>query len=965
MRVHPGGRALTTPGLALAALAALAAATITVGVVTASPASAALPGASAALTRAPYLTDLTQTSVQLSWATSTQQTGVIEYGPPGNCTAASATATSKGSPITVGDVTEYQNSITVAGLSPATTYCYRITSTGSNPVDLLGSNASPQFTTLEPAGGSQPLSFDVLGDWGDTTDSGTNDGSVNVNQAGVDAQIAGSGAQFAVTTGDLAYPGGTQTDYGDLNQTGANISAVFGPSYWAVPGESIPLYNVSGNHGLNSTFIKNMPEQGSAAASGGVYGMVPYPSIDGTSAASYPASYYAFTAGGVRFYMLDAAWADTNTGSATGGTCGSHCAAYQVDHDAHWTQSSAEYQWLASDLAAHPGGLKFAFFHYPLYADNSTQPNDAYLDDTPGSTGSLEQLLHDNGVELAFNGHAHIYQRNIATPGGVTSYVTGGGGAQVEPVSHCSTTDAYAIGWSYSSSKGSACGAAPSPSSDGQVYHFLKVTVNGATVTVNPVNSQGQAFDPQTYDFDPDSTPPSAPGNLAVSQPSSTKNKLTWTAATDNIGVSAYDIYRNGSYLATVGPNVTSYTDSAAVAGTSYTYRVAARDLAGNTASASVSTGGTQDTTPPTPPTGLTAGATGYTAVSLSWQASTDNVGVASYTIMRNGKPVATVGGNQTSYADSGLTPGTSYSYQVTAADPAGNVSQASNTASATTEADTTPPTAPGSLTATGVTASQVGLSWSPSSDNVGVTGYQVVRNGSVIATASGTSYTDTTVAPSTSYTYQVIAVDAAGNSTASGTLTVTTPAAGTIFSDGFESGDLSQWTTVSGLAVESAIAHTGTFAAQESSTGAATYAYRALPGSYTNLWVQSWVYVQSAATSANLFGFRASTGGSIINLYLSPTGKLALRNNVGGVTTTSTTQMPAGGWHRLVLHAVINGTSGSVDVSLDGTAVTGLSLTGQNLGINPISSVQLGDTASGRTYTIDFDDIAVAQSPF
>jgi hypothetical protein len=74
---------------------------------------------------------------------------------------------------------------------------------------------------------------------------------------------------------------------------------------------------------------------------------------------------------------------------------------------------------------------------------------------------------------------------------------------------------------------------------------------------------------------------------------------------------------------------------------------------------------------------------------------------------------------------------------------------------------------------------------------------------------------------------------------------------------------------------------------------------------------------------------------------------------------------MPAGGWHRLVLHAVINGTSGSVDVSLDGTAVTGLSLTGQNLGINPISSVQLGDTASGRTYTIDFDDIAVAQSPF
>jgi hypothetical protein len=94
--------------------------------------------------------------------------------------------------------------------------------------------------------------------------------------------------------------------------------------------------------------------------------MVPYPSIDGTTPATYPTSYYAFTVGGVRFYMLDAAWANSNTGSATGGSCGSPCVMYQVDHDAHWTATSAEYQWLASDLSAHPGGLKFAFFHFPL-----------------------------------------------------------------------------------------------------------------------------------------------------------------------------------------------------------------------------------------------------------------------------------------------------------------------------------------------------------------------------------------------------------------------------------------------------------------------------------------------------------------------------------------------------------------------------------------------------------------------
>jgi len=948
----------------IVALPGVTAVVLALGVLTAGPASASLSGANAALTRAPYLTDLTQTSVQVNWATNAQYTGVVEYGPPGSCTANSVIAGKLGSPITVGTVNEYQNSVTVTGLSPGTAYCYRITNTGSSPLDLLGSNPSPQFTTLEAAGGTQPLTFDVLGDWGDTTNSGVNDGSLNVNQAGVDAQIAASGAQFAVTTGDLAYPGGSQTEYGDLNQTGANISAVFGPSFWAAPGETIPLYVVSGNHGLNSTFITNMPEQASAAASGGVYAMTPYPSIDGTTAASYPTSYYAFSTGGVRFYMLDASWADSNTGTATGGSCGSACKLYQVDHDAHWTASSAEYQWLASDLAAHPGGLKFAFSHFPLYADNSTQPNDTYLDNTPGSTGSLEQLLHDNGVQLAFNGHAHIYQRNIATPGGVTSYVTGGGGAKAEPVSHCSSTDAYALGWLYSSSSGSACGAAAKPTSDAQVFGFLKVTVNGSTVTVAPVNSHGQSFDNDTYNFAPDSVPPSAPGNLTLTKTSSTTNKLSWAAATDNVGVSAYDIYRSGTYLATVGPGVTSYTDSTATAGASYTYQVPARDLAGNTASASVSTGGTADTTPPTAPPNLTATATGFTSVSLSWGASTDNVGVTGYTVLRNGTAVITLPGTTTSYTDTGLAPGTGYTYQVTASDAAGNVSQPSNTLPVTTQADTTPPTPPGTPAATSVTASQVGLSWTPSTDNVGVVGYRVLRGGSVIASVSGTSYTDTTVAPSTSYTYQVVSYDAAGNTAAGGTLQVTTPAAGTVFSDGFETGDLSQWTTVNGLTVQQALTHSGAYAAQETSTGAATYAYKTLPARYTELWAQSWVYVQSATGSANLFGFRGSTGGSIINLYSSPTGKIALRNNVGQVTTVSTTPMPTGGWHRLVLHAIINGMSGSVDVSLDGTAVPGLTLTGQNLGTNPITALQLGDTSTGRTYTIDFDDVAVSTSP-
>jgi hypothetical protein len=469
------------------------------------PARADLPGADAQLTRAPYLSDLTATSVQVNWGSSVQSRGSVRYGPIGNCAAYTTTSATLGYPMTVNGLKQYRNSVTVTGLSPGTAYCYRILTGVSAPVDLLGTLATPRFTTLEAVGGTAPFSFAVLADWGDTTNSGVNDGSVNVNQANVLARIGESGVRFALSAGDLAYPGGSQTNYGDLNQTGADVSAVFGPRYWAVPGMSVPLFAVSGNHGQNSTSLLNWPGAATATASSGTYAMVDYPSIDGTTAASYPTTYYAIATGGVRIYMLDAAWGNSDTGTATGGACGSHCTIYQVDHDAHWTVSSAQYQWLAQDLAAHPGGVKMAVFHFPLRSDDAAEPDDDYLNLSAGPT-SLEALLHDNGVRLVFNGHAHIYQRNTAPAGGVVSYVTGGGGAKATPVGGgdgCAATDAYAIGWSYSKMKGSACGAAPVPTGAAQVYHFLKVSVSGTTVTVTPTDSLGRTFDVRNYDLTP------------------------------------------------------------------------------------------------------------------------------------------------------------------------------------------------------------------------------------------------------------------------------------------------------------------------------------------------------------------------------------------------------------------------------------------------------------------------------
>ncbi len=661
----------------LGASAALAIALVTV----VGPAAAT---SSTKLIRYPYLTDLTSTSVQVTFDTTvkiTSATGAVRWGTPSGasgCTlsrsSTTAASNSINAPITVVGSVEYQSSITMSGLTAGTTYCYRVYTGGSAPTDLLGTDAAPRFSTMSS---SSPLSFDVFGDWGDTSVNG------GAGQAKIDSLIAASGAKFAVSTGDIAYPTGTQSNYGNLAATGTGNSEVFGPAFWTVAGASTPLFSTTGNHGRSSSYLQNWKQPATVAASNGVYAMQTYSGQDGTTAVSYPSNWYAFSAGGARFYVITADWADTNLGTAAGG-------GYQVDRDYHWQTSSPEYQWLKADLQAHPGGLKFAFFHFPLRSDSATEPSDTFLQsdpNNPAASSSLEGLLYNNGVNLAFNGHSHTYQRNVAPPGAVTSYVTGGGGAALAPIdkSHCNPSTAYAIGWAYTSAQGSKCGAAGTPSSDLQVYHFLKVTVSGKSVTVTPTNAAGATFDPVSYDFGADSTAPTAPSAL-LAVASGTAVNLSWQASAST-DVSAQDLYRNGSFLATVPPNVLNYSDRSPVAGGRYTIR--AHDLAGNQSpdSAPAAVGSGSDATPPSVPQGLSATALGASSVKLAWSASTDNVAVTGYRLLRDGALLTTVAASALSYVDNSVSASSSYSYTVQAVDAAGNASAQSAAATVSTPA--------------------------------------------------------------------------------------------------------------------------------------------------------------------------------------------------------------------------------------------------------------------------------------
>ena len=200
----------------------------------------------------------------------------------------------------------------------------------------------------------------------------------------------------------------------------------------------------------------------------------------------------------------------------------------------------------------------------------------------------------------------------------------------------------------------------------------------------------------------PDSIAPSVPAGLAGTPASTSRIDLTWTAATDSggSGLAGYRLYRNGASapLATVAG--TSYADTGLNANTTYSYRVSAYDTAGNesaqsTPPVSVTTPDVPppDTINPTQPSGLTANGVSSSRIDLAWTAATDagGSGLAGYQIFRNGSPTpinaSPVSG--TTYADLGLAPSTSYSYQVRAIDGAGNVSTLSNAASASTSAPT------------------------------------------------------------------------------------------------------------------------------------------------------------------------------------------------------------------------------------------------------------------------------------
>ncbi len=240
------------------------------------------------------------------------------------------------------------------------------------------------------------------------------------------------------------------------------------------------------------------------------------------------------------------------------------------------------------------------------------------------------------------------------------------------------------------------------------------------------------------------------------------------------------------------------------------------------------------DNEPPSKPTSLQDTNVSSTQVNIEWNASTDNVGVTEYNIYRNGSKIGSSG--LPSYSDNSLMPNTTYSYSVSAFDAATNESELSDTIQVTTPEsspdDNEPPSKPTFLQEINVSSTQVNIEWNASTDNVGVAGYKIYRNGSEIGSSGSPSYSDNILMPNTTYSYSVSALDVAANeSDLSDAIQVTTPESSynSILFETWENNNINNWDddlVVGDTHIDTDPVYDGTYAIKMESSNAGNYAH-------------------------------------------------------------------------------------------------------------------------------------------
>jgi hypothetical protein len=664
-------------------------------------------------------------------------------------------------------------------------------------------------------------------------------------------------------------------------------------------------------------------------------------------------SYYSFDAAGWHFIALN-----------------SNCGLLHI-----CAVGQAEYQWLQNDLNSHTNICTIAYYHHPVF--NIGQ--EGY---TP-TMNDIWALMAQHGVDIVLNGHEHDYQRWVPLDGsgapsstGITELIAGGGGHGTTPF--ITTDSRMAVGFT----------ASPS------TFGALRLQLNQSGASFQYINDLGTILDSGVIPCSgapADTTAPTAPANLTTTASPSNVN-LTWNTSTDNVGISGYDIYRNGSLLTSVG-QVTTYSDTNVTLGATYQYQVKARDGVGNISSFSNTAAVTIQSL---------LFSDGFESGNLSAWTTVTNLAVQQQDVYSGAFGArATSSGSAASYASKSLTTSQSDLYYNlrfkilsqgstsvylqrfrTSSNGAIAGVLVSSTGKLAYHNDVASPAT--TTTSTLVVTKNV---WHQLETHLKINGalsqVEVWYDGARITALSRTDNFGTSpigrihVGDLQSTDVYNVAfdevganasfIDTGGIPTPTPTSTPSptpTPGASLPFSDGFESGNLSAWTAVTNLVVQQQDVFSGAFAARATSSGsAASYASKTLSTSLSDLYYNShFKLVSQGNTSAYLQNFRTSTNGPIVAVFVSNTGKLSYHNDFAPATTASTIVVSQNVWHQLQTHVHINSTSSQIEVWYDGAPVTALSKT-DNFGTTLIGRIHLGDNQTSHIYNIDFDEVEVNNS--
>jgi len=413
---------------------------------------------------------------------------------------------------------------------------------------------------------------------------------------------------------------------------------------------------------------------------------------------------------------------------------------------------------------------------------------------------------------------------------------------------------------------------------------------------------------------------------------------------------------------------VTDATSSLAISGATVSYSggTTSTDAAGHYTLSSVPVGTYQ----------VTATATGYVAQSQPVTVSTGATTTQNFALARAGTITGTVSDAGTSQAISGAT--VAYSGGSTTTDAAGHYTLsglAAGTYTVTAAASAhVSQNQTVTVSAGGATTQNFALAASPGAITGAVTdnGSGQPLGGATVSYSGGSTTADAaghyTLSAVAAGTYTVTAT-ASGHVSQNQTVTVSAGATTTqnfalmvtpVFSDGFESGTMSSWTSSTGLRVQTTIVHSGTYAAEGSTTSGNTYAFKLLASTYSELYARIYLQIKSQSSGFTVVGDQTASGTGIVRLYISPQSQLVLWNDVTNLTITGPT-LSLGSWHSLELHVIVNGASSTTDVWLDGSPVAGMSSQSAMLGAIPVGQLQLGSQASTGTYDTVFDDVAAA----